>query len=359
VCRPGSDWNVIKLDAFESPNFTGEPIPDWLRPLLISPVWVDERRKSWGEGSMRWQSKIRGEFPEESTDALVPMAALNAAVKRGIDLDIPTSADDLGVDVARFGDDSTVIYARKGFVTWRVSKIRKHDLMQVAGAVMNAIRELKPRRVKIDDLGLGGGVTDRLVELQGQGKIPGTVEIIGINVGESPRTSLDDERFKNLRAEINWGTRSRFVEGAVALIADNDDLLSQASQIKYKFASDGSIQIESKADMKKRTKGVSPDDWDALVLCMVTPHWSGEAFINMTPREAPDPAAHKDDARPWLLPSQKAPPNNKSTNYLHEAYGQGLKDFTPKQPMCKTCGQPVATTRVSDGVDVWHPGCVH
>ncbi|MDO8533257.1 MAG: hypothetical protein Q7S17_00750, partial [Xanthobacteraceae bacterium] len=51
ICRPGSGWNVIRINAFDSPNFTGEKIPDTLRPLLISKVWVEEKRKSWGEES--------------------------------------------------------------------------------------------------------------------------------------------------------------------------------------------------------------------------------------------------------------------------------------------------------------------
>jgi hypothetical protein len=263
VCKPGSPWNVIGISAFESPNFTGEAIPEWLRPLLIGKTWVEEKRKSWGEQSPLWISKITGEFPDQSSDSLVPLTALRNATLKDYE---PGKPNELGVDVARFGDDATVIYHRQGHTAERKAKVYNRDLMHVVGMVVREIIATGATRVKIDDIGLGGGVTDRLRELKAEGKIHRTVEIIGVNVGEAPQTNKTDEVFKNLRAELNWSLRQRFVEGNIRLVGDNDDLLSQAGQIKYKFTSAGEIQIEAKADMKKRTRGVSPDDWDALVL---------------------------------------------------------------------------------------------
>jgi len=82
VCKPGSGWNVIGISAFESPNFTGEAIPDWLRPLLVSRTWVDEKLRSWGETSPLYQSKVLGVFPEQSSDSLIPLTAIYAAKER-------------------------------------------------------------------------------------------------------------------------------------------------------------------------------------------------------------------------------------------------------------------------------------
>jgi len=56
-------WNVITIDGLQSPNFTDEPVSDSLRELLLSKVWVEERRQEWGEDSPLWASKVRGEFP--------------------------------------------------------------------------------------------------------------------------------------------------------------------------------------------------------------------------------------------------------------------------------------------------------
>jgi hypothetical protein len=63
ACEPGSGWRVIHVDGLQSPNFTGESVPESLRALLLSPTWVEERRADWGEDSALFQSKVRGEFP--------------------------------------------------------------------------------------------------------------------------------------------------------------------------------------------------------------------------------------------------------------------------------------------------------
>jgi hypothetical protein len=291
VCKPGSGWNVIPISAFDSPNFTGEEVPEFLRPLLISKTWVAEKLKKWGEQSPLYQSKVLGKFPEQSTDSLIPISALNAAKSRELP---PGDPNELGVDVARFGGDSTVIINRQGPRAKRVAKDQNRDLMHVVGMVIRSIKETGARAVKIDDIGLGGGVTDRLRELKYSSKpddaeakaVLANVEIVPINVGEAPGTNLADERFKNLRAELSWGMRTRFIDGSIALEGDNDDLLSQAAQIKYKYTSSGEIQIEAKADMKKRTKGVSPDDWDALVLAFAKPQFAGAGVFEFYKIEA-------------------------------------------------------------------------
>ena len=288
VCRPGSGWNVIGISAFDTPNFTGEEVPDYLRRVLVGPKWVEERRRRWGEDSPLWKSKVLGQFPEQSSDTLVPLAALDAARKRVIE-PLPTDANDLGVDVARFGDDFTVIMHRRGCSVRRYVKESNRDTMQVVGMIIEAIRETGATRIKIDDIGLGGGVVDRLNELVRE-KALKQVEIVGVNVGEGATESpvsqgeeffvqdnetTQEDRFLNLRAELNWKIRDRFIRGEVALAMTDpeaDDLLAQASQIKYRVTSRGKIQIEPKADMKKRTRGVSPDDWDALVLAFADLH---------------------------------------------------------------------------------------
>jgi phage terminase large subunit len=161
--------------------------------------------------------------------------------------------------------------------------------MYVAGLVVQAIDATGAARVKIDDIGLGGGVVDRLNELVREKQIRG-VEIVGVNVGEGATetpvggvgeffaqddVTTQDDRFLNLRSELNWKIRDRFIKGEIGLTMtepEADDLLAQASQVKYLVTSRGKIQIEPKASMKKRTRGVSPDDWDALVLAFADLH---------------------------------------------------------------------------------------
>lgn len=366
VCKPGSGYNVISLDALESPNFTGEEVPDWLRPLLIGKTWVEEKKKDWGEESPLYQSKVRGKFPEQASDALVPTAALEAAKRRGIECNgemgdgVP---NELGLDVARFGGDKIVLWHRRGNNARKYWEDSKRDLMTTVGHVRLALAETGARRIKIDDIGMGGGVTDRLNELQSLGEIPAHVEIIGVDVGDSPDDLQADEHFKNKRAELNWQLRMRFVEGRIALIGECDTLIAQAGQIKYQIKSDR-LLIEPKADMKKRTKGVSPDDWDALVLCFGDASTGAAAWIehfaNMAAR-ANDPNAPKKpstDNRPWQTPGQKpaAPVTNDLAKFYEDELAKGMA--VQAQP-CARCKKPVeGNSRVTDGVQVWHPECV-
>lgn len=288
VCKPGSGWNVITISAFDSPNFTGEAVPDRIRPLLISKVWAGEKLASWGASSPLYQAKILGEFPEQASDSLIPIPAIKAAQAR-FETAPTEGPNDLGVDVARMGDDASVFYRRKGWKAYCEHRHNKKDLMELVGHVVRICALDKPNRIKIDDTGMGGGVTDRLREIQNS-QDPGDnaarvalegVEIIPINAGESPSSDKSDERFKNKRGEMNWKMREFFTAADAKIGLDaNDDLLSQATQIKYKVQSTGEIVIEKKVDMKKRTKGKSPDDWDALVLAFAEPTFEGSGILD-------------------------------------------------------------------------------
>jgi len=259
-CRPGTGYNVIQISAYESPNFTDEECPDWLKQQLVGEQWVEERAKRWGEESPRYLSKVMGDFPEQSTDGLIPITAVREAVARELEAVGPV---ELGVDVARFGLDKTVIYKRQGPVARIYKRMTKRDTMWVTGEVVKAIKDTDATLVKIDDIGLGGGVVDRLRELRFEGEFD--AEIAAINVGEQPITSAADEVFYNKRIELNWMMRDRFVEGDID-IEDDDDLQVQIVNMKYKHTSRGKLILQSKADMKKDTKLPSPDEWDALVL---------------------------------------------------------------------------------------------
>lgn len=289
MCKPGSGYNVITISAFDTPNFTGEEIPEWLKPLLVSPIWVQERKRKWGETSPLYRSKVLGEFPEQSKDGLIPQSDLSAAKNRELEPGLP---NELGIDVARFGDNFTVIYHRAGPVARRHTRYQGKDTMVTVGHIMKALRETGATKVKIDDTGVGGGVTDRLNELKRstdprdreERELLAGVEIVGVNVGEAPTVVppqranpnksprmrerfSETEKFFNLRAQLNWAMRDRFIAGDIDLSGndDEDDLLSQAGDIRYRLTSRGHIQIETKEEMIKRGRP-SPDDWDALVL---------------------------------------------------------------------------------------------
>lgn len=251
VCKPGSGWNVIRISAFDTPNFTDEPVPDALRPLLLAPEWVEDKRRRWGVDSPRYVSKVGGDFPEIGENVLIAPAWIEAAQQRSLD---PGPYSILGVDVARFGSDRTVFALRRGPVARIVGDYSTQATMETTGKVIVAMADHDVDEVRVDGVGVGGGVVDRLVEL-GYG-------VVDMQAGAAAR---DPEHFVNARAEWYWAIRERMESGDLDLDPGDDELAAQLGSIRYKFTSRGQIQIESKDDMRKR-RLPSPDRADALML---------------------------------------------------------------------------------------------
>lgn len=281
ICEFDSGWHVITVSAFDTPNFTGEDVPQVLKDLLINPTWVEQRRQRWGEASPLYIAKILGDFPEVSVDSLVPIGLVRAAMNRTLTPKL-NDPNDLGVDVARKGNNESVIYHRHGPVARLIGVMHKNDLMELTGWVVQAIRETQCTRVKIDDPGMGGGVTDRLKELRNQGAISRGCNILAINVGMSP-TEKDPlkRRFFNLKSELSWELRELFETGNIQLQftpkqyedGTADDTAAQITAMKYRVQSNGFLRVASKDEMEKELaemntdlESTSPDRWDALVL---------------------------------------------------------------------------------------------
>jgi hypothetical protein len=242
-------YHKIHISAFDSPNLKAGKI---VRPYLVTPEWVEDKRLKWGETSPLWYSRVLGEFPEQGDDTLIPLAWIEAAQQRW-----HTEQDggpiELGVDVARYGSDSTVIVVRRGNKASIVAQVYGQNTMEITGRVIDALRQTGASVAKVDEIGIGAGVVDRLREQR--------YPVQGMNTSE---TAYDKERFANKRAEWYWGLRERFQSGDIAIPPD-DELASQLASLKYKFDSRGRIQIESKEDMRKRGLP-SPDKADALML---------------------------------------------------------------------------------------------
>ena len=254
-CKPGSGWGVIGIGYSDTPNFTGEKIPESLRPLLIGELYVEEKRKKWGEKNPLFVSKILGKFPESTADGLIPMSWIRAAQARELK---PIGPSELGVDVGAGGDKNVVAH-REGPVVRIIRKDQEPDTMVSCGNLLADLKETEAEIAKVDYIGIGRGMVDRAIE---QGK-----PVIGVNVAQSAR---DSESYINLRAEGYWGLRERFETGTIDLDESDDDLAAQLVELNYKRTSSGKIQIESKSEMKKRL-GHSPDEADALMLSFIVP----------------------------------------------------------------------------------------
>ncbi len=251
VCKPGSGWNVIEISAFDTPNFTDEPVPDSLRHLLLAPEWVEDKKRRWGETSPRYVSKVLGRFPEIGHDTLIEPRWIEAAQQRSL---APGSTTALAVDVARFGADRTCLGLARGPLFRIIGDHGKTATTETTGLAVVAAREHAVTEIRVDGVGVGGGVVDQLLE-QGW-------PVLDMQSGAG---ALDSEHYKNARAEWWWGLRERFEAGDIDLDPADDELAAQLGSIKYKFTSRGQIQIESKDDMKKRGLP-SPDRADTAML---------------------------------------------------------------------------------------------
>jgi hypothetical protein len=160
----------------------------------------------------------------------------------------------IGVDIARFGTDRTVICARQGSRVIELNQYAKLNTMQTVGKVVDAITRHNPESVNVDEVGIGAGVVDRLHEL-------GHSNVTGINVGAK---STDPEHFFNLRAELYDALRTRFEQGDIE-IPNDADLIAQLAAIRVEFTSRGQLKVESKETMRRRSLP-SPDKADALLL---------------------------------------------------------------------------------------------
>lgn len=256
VCQPGSGWNVIEVSAFDTPNFTGETIPDNLASLLISPDWVDDKRRRWGEDNPLWTSRVLGKFPDASENTLIHPAWITAAQDREL---TGTEPSTLGVDVARFGPDSTVIAHRRGPKVRIIDTLAQSATTTTAGHVARLQTDRGYPVAHVDGVGLGGGVVDILAE----SGMP--VEDLQSGAG-----ATDPSRFKNARAEWYWGLRTLFQDGRIDIDPADDELAAQLAAIRYDLDSHGRIVIESKDDMKARGMH-SPDRADALMFAYATP----------------------------------------------------------------------------------------
>lgn len=278
VCKPGSGWNVITISAFDTPNYTDEEVPDEVRALLLGPDYAKEKEKEWGLNSPFYNARVKGEFPEFTTDGLIPLSWIRQAQERNLEESLPI---ELGVDVGGGGNASTIA-RRNGPVVRIVHKDTNPDTMATLSSVLEEIRTSGSTCAKVDYIGIGHGSVDRAKEMASDQKInretpqlaKNAGKIVGIEVG---RTANDKEQYVNLRAEGYWLLRERFREGNIDLDPRDEDLAAQLSAIRYK-RSGGRIQIESKEEMKKR--GVaSPDDADAVMLSFLDAPVQSEKFI--------------------------------------------------------------------------------
>jgi hypothetical protein len=191
------------------------------------------------------------EYPEESEDALFKWIWIQKA--RSARFEDKVIKTYLGCDIAEAGVDFTVVTCvaeteNKNYIVKEIKHWHKADTMETVGEIDNIQRIHKPDKIKVDAIGVGKGVGDRLRKLGLNTEL--------VKVGES--ATREPQRFSNQKAQFYWRLRTLFEEGRISIIGNNN-LMRELSLMKYELTSTGKIKIVDPRDK-------SPDYADSLML---------------------------------------------------------------------------------------------
>lgn len=253
------DWTTRKID--------GRTVS------ITNKAYLNSLAERYGEDSDIVKVRVRGEFPSASVSQFIGTDLIDAAKERarqGIQEEVLTGAPViLALDVARFGDDASSLWLRKGIYTRRIFSVMQVDTMTLATMVANATDKERPRAVFIDITGgLGAGVYDRLVQMgYGAAAVP-------VNFGAS---AVKSDRYANKRTEMYADAKEWLIDGGT-LPPDGEEaekLSEDLAAIDYYIDRKSRVALEDKEDIKEKL-GRSPDDGDAFVLTFAAPVVSTE-----------------------------------------------------------------------------------
>lgn len=271
--------------------------------IRVSKKFVNQIIEMFGEDSDVFRVRVAGEFPKSTPDSFIAMEWCEQATKLSIE---PLEQRiDIGIDVARYGDDSSVLYPV--FDKQKSDKIEQYNhnrTTEIAGyAVIMVKRYAMEYReasihVKVDCDGLGVGVYDNLEEQKDRiiddiwedrcredgldpkdahqwdacQRVPKPdLHIVECHFGGSGGKVDEDDPVEYANSTgLMWGAVRKALKAGALQIPENDTLMTQLSNRKYRVNKDGRIELERKEEMKKRGLK-SPDMADALALALYDP----------------------------------------------------------------------------------------
>ncbi len=235
---------------------------------MVSKEHIAYMERKYGRESNQFRVRVSGLPPATEVDTLIPWDWVMDCVEADLEA-LPEDAVIFGVDVARFGNDKSVILRREGPVIRGIREFLGIDTEELSGWIILECAEHEPDIVMVDTIGVGGGVADKLRRRT-------VIEILDINVSESSSNSV---KFKRLRDELWWKVRERFERRQIS-IPNDEELIGELTVIRYEMCDDGKLKVESKKEMKKR--GIaSPNKADALCL---TEYYEYEQLRNIKPK---------------------------------------------------------------------------
>lgn len=225
--------------------------------------WVD----TWGEDSDFVKARVRGEFPDQGALQFIPVSAVDWCMKEVVYDEQIQDALVYGVDVARFGDDQSVVCRRRGRRVYPLRyRFRGLATTELASKIAALAAHEHPDAIYVDGDGVGGGVVDILRSLN----VPNVIEVHGAGKG--------DAISHNMRAK-SWSAMKAALVGREIDLPDDADLAQDLCSVEYGYnLTTNRIVLESKESMRKR--GVaSPDLADALALTFSLPmHGRGKGY---------------------------------------------------------------------------------
>lgn len=242
-------WKVYEM--------TGDP-DDPNRSARVSVEWARSQIEKYGKDNPWVLVNVFGKFPPSSFNALIGPDELQAAVKRRYrPAEFSAHPMILGIDVARFGDDSSIIFPRQGLQAFNPFQYRNLDGTQGAEHTIHKWNDLEADACFIDNTGgFGASWIDNLYRL---GKSP-----IGVHFSQDPISP----KYYNKRAEIVFECIEWIKRGGA--LPDIPELINALTVTTYTFKGD-KLLIEPKEDVKQKLNGMSPDHMDALCLTFSMP----------------------------------------------------------------------------------------
>lgn len=251
-------WTVITI--------TADP-DDPKRTPRVDIEHAREQIKLHGRDNPWVMATILGEFPPHGFNTLLSLTEVEAAMSRHAqENEYDYAQKRLGIDVARFGDDRTVIFPRQGLASYKPVEMRGARTPEIAARIMEAKRKWGSEVEFIDDTGgFGGGVIDCLIQA---GQSP-----MGVHFA----AKAIDHRYQNKRAEM-WFKMAEWVKRGGCL-PNIPALAKELTTPTYTFIN-GKFALEKKDQIKERLK-FSPDLADALALTFALPETASKSATHV------------------------------------------------------------------------------
>lgn len=248
-------WHVVEI--------TSDP-DDPKRTSRVSAQWAREQIQKYGRDNPWVLVNVFGQFPPGSLNALIGPDEVNAALGRHIREDSYVfSPRVLGIDVADFGDDRSVIFPRQGLATFTPTVMRNVKPEEGAGKAAQIWKDWDADACFIDNS--GGWASGWKVVLRGVGRTPLEVEFAG---------KPNDDRYLNKRAEI-WFEMCQAIKGGMVL-PNVPEIVAELTTPTYTFKGD-KFMLEPKDQIKLRL-GRSPDLAEALATTFAQPVYVNRNF---------------------------------------------------------------------------------